>query len=153
MLKQQKSSEKNLEQIVSFCDLLGCSFHIIIRICVVAYVHLLASPYEWIADIDLATITDRMAVKKAVQAGNVEDAIEKVNDLNPEVWLLFFPFQTAVMCVTWSEGLLGTTSLHPWGISKVCVWDLTGMVLLLNAFCSYHSEANSSSSFSPIWVE
>ncbi|KAK4340575.1 hypothetical protein RND71_039076 [Anisodus tanguticus] len=35
-------------------------------------------------DIDLATITDRMAVKKAVQAGNVEDAIEKVNDLNPE---------------------------------------------------------------------
>ncbi|XP_043808598.1 protein GID8 homolog isoform X4 [Manihot esculenta] len=34
--------------------------------------------------IDLATITDRMAVKKAVQCGNVEDAIEKVNDLNPE---------------------------------------------------------------------
>ena len=26
-----------------------------------------------------------MAVKKAVQNGNVEDAIEKVNDLNPEV--------------------------------------------------------------------
>ncbi|KAK6917498.1 CTLH/CRA C-terminal to LisH motif domain [Dillenia turbinata] len=38
-----------------------------------------------IADIDLATITDRMAVKKAVQCGNVEDAIEKVNDLNPEI--------------------------------------------------------------------
>ncbi|KVH89571.1 CRA domain-containing protein [Cynara cardunculus var. scolymus] len=36
-------------------------------------------------NIDLATITDRMAVKKAVQSGNVEDAIEKVNDLNPEV--------------------------------------------------------------------
>ncbi|XP_065019158.1 protein GID8 homolog isoform X4 [Musa acuminata AAA Group] len=34
-------------------------------------------------DIDLATITDRMAVKKALQSGNVEDAIEKVNDLNP----------------------------------------------------------------------
>ncbi|KAF4363839.1 hypothetical protein F8388_000504 [Cannabis sativa] len=40
---------------------------------------------EQIADIDLATITDRMAVKKAVQCGNVEDAIEKVNDLNPEI--------------------------------------------------------------------
>ena len=26
-----------------------------------------------------------MAVKKAVQSGNVEDAIDKVNDLNPEV--------------------------------------------------------------------
>ncbi|GAB4826904.1 Glucose-induced degradation complex subunit [Ancistrocladus abbreviatus] len=36
-------------------------------------------------DIDLATITDRMAVKKAVQCGNVEDAIEKVHDLNPEI--------------------------------------------------------------------
>ncbi|KAL7142708.1 hypothetical protein ABFS83_08G141800 [Erythranthe nasuta] len=36
-------------------------------------------------DIDLATITDRMEVKKAVQSGNVEDAIEKVNDLNPEI--------------------------------------------------------------------
>lgn len=36
-------------------------------------------------DIDLATITDRMAVKKAVQSGNVEDAIEKINDLNPEI--------------------------------------------------------------------
>ncbi|KAM7264724.1 hypothetical protein ACFE04_002407 [Oxalis oulophora] len=34
---------------------------------------------------DLATIADRMAVKKAVQNGNVEDAIEKVNDLNPEI--------------------------------------------------------------------
>lgn len=47
-------------------------------------------PYECVADIDLATITDRMAVKKAVQCGNVEDAIEKVNDLNPEVKMPFF---------------------------------------------------------------
>lgn len=36
-------------------------------------------------DIDLGTITDRMAVRKAVQCGHVEDAIEKVNDLNPEI--------------------------------------------------------------------
>uniref|UniRef100_A0A2P2LFV1 Glucose-induced degradation protein 8 homolog n=1 Tax=Rhizophora mucronata TaxID=61149 RepID=A0A2P2LFV1_RHIMU len=36
-------------------------------------------------DIDLATITDRMAVKRAVQCGNVEDAIKKVNDLNPKI--------------------------------------------------------------------
>ena len=43
-------------------------------------------PYGETAEIDLATITDRMAVKKAVQNGNVEDAIEKVNDLNPEVY-------------------------------------------------------------------
>ncbi|XP_012449471.1 protein GID8 homolog isoform X1 [Gossypium raimondii] len=36
-------------------------------------------------DMDVAMIMDRMAVKKAVQCGNVEDAIEKVNDLNPEI--------------------------------------------------------------------
>lgn len=36
-------------------------------------------------DIDLATITDRMAVKQAVQSGDVEVAIERVNDLNPEI--------------------------------------------------------------------
>ncbi|KAE9599292.1 hypothetical protein Lal_00044072 [Lupinus albus] len=34
---------------------------------------------------DLATITDRIAVKDSVQSGNIEDAIEKVNDLNPEI--------------------------------------------------------------------
>lgn len=40
---------------------------------------------ECISDIDLETIKDRMAVKKAVQSGNVEDAIDRVNDLNPEI--------------------------------------------------------------------
>ncbi|MCD7447373.1 Glucose-induced degradation complex subunit [Datura stramonium] len=48
-------------------------------------------------DMDLATITDRMAVKKAVQSGNVEDAIKKINDLNPEILAtnpqLFFHLQ------------------------------------------------------------
>ncbi|KAL1099608.1 hypothetical protein V6Z11_D05G174100 [Gossypium hirsutum] len=47
--------------------------------------------------IDLATITDRMAVKKAAQCGNVKDAIEKINDLNPEILdtnpQLFFQLQ------------------------------------------------------------
>lgn len=37
-----------------------------------------------------------MAVKKAVQCGNVEDAIEKVNDLNPEVWLLHWELCSVV---------------------------------------------------------
>eukprot|EP00850_Spirogloea_muscicola_P024876 SM001679S02932 [mRNA] locus=s1679:28:1329:+ [translate_table: standard] len=36
-------------------------------------------------DIELGTITDRTAVRQAIQAGNVQDAIEKVNDLNPEI--------------------------------------------------------------------
>lgn len=35
--------------------------------------------------IDLAAITDRMEIRKAVQSGNVEEAIERVNDLNPEI--------------------------------------------------------------------
>ncbi len=40
--------------------------------------------------IDLGTITDRIAVCRALQNGNVEDAIEKVNDLNPEVSFVHF---------------------------------------------------------------
>ena len=35
--------------------------------------------------VDLRAITDRMQIRKAVQSGNVEDAIDRVNDLNPEV--------------------------------------------------------------------
>lgn len=41
--------------------------------------------------IDLAAITDRMEIRKAVQSGNVEEAIERVNDLNPEVQMLSIP--------------------------------------------------------------
>ncbi|KAL9273153.1 GID8-like protein [Drosera capensis] len=36
-------------------------------------------------DIDLTTVTDRMAVKRAVESGNVEEAIEKLKVLNPEI--------------------------------------------------------------------
>ena len=35
--------------------------------------------------VDLDSIADRTAIRKSVQSGNVQDAIERVNDLNPEV--------------------------------------------------------------------
>merc|ERR1719421_1038806 len=35
--------------------------------------------------VDLETITDRMAVRQAVQRGDMESAIDRVNDLNPEI--------------------------------------------------------------------
>lgn len=35
--------------------------------------------------VNLEQITDRMQIRQAVQAGRVEEAIDKVNDLNPEV--------------------------------------------------------------------
>eukprot|EP00899_Mesostigma_viride_P027986 jgi/Mesvir1/8372/Mv12622-RA.1 len=35
--------------------------------------------------VDLSTIADRMSIRKAVQSGNVQDAVERVNDLNPEI--------------------------------------------------------------------
>ena len=44
--------------------------------------------------VDLNAITDRMEIRKAVQSGNVDFAVERVNDLSPEVsgrnsfWLL-----------------------------------------------------------------
>lgn len=34
---------------------------------------------------NLSTITDRTDIRKAVQSGELENAIERVNDLNPEV--------------------------------------------------------------------
>lgn len=34
---------------------------------------------------NLSTITDRTDIRKAVQSGELESAIERVNDLNPEV--------------------------------------------------------------------
>lgn len=35
--------------------------------------------------IDVDSIQDRMNIRNAIQNGNVEEAIERVNDLNPEV--------------------------------------------------------------------
>jgi len=35
--------------------------------------------------VDLSSIEDRMNIRNAVQSGNIEEAIEKVNDLDPEV--------------------------------------------------------------------
>ncbi|KAI3436058.1 hypothetical protein D9Q98_002117 [Chlorella vulgaris] len=35
--------------------------------------------------VDLEQITDRMEIRKAVQSGDVEQAIERVNDLDPEI--------------------------------------------------------------------
>ena len=36
-------------------------------------------------EVDLDTIKDRMLIRRAVQKGEVEDAIDRVNDLNPEI--------------------------------------------------------------------
>ncbi|KAG9285822.1 hypothetical protein G9A89_013247 [Geosiphon pyriformis] len=36
-------------------------------------------------NIDLESIQDRMNIRNAIQNGNVEEAIERVNDLNPEI--------------------------------------------------------------------
>ncbi|GAB4821825.1 hypothetical protein N2152v2_008871 [Parachlorella kessleri] len=35
--------------------------------------------------LDLGAITDRMEIRKAVQSGEVEEAIERTNDLDPEI--------------------------------------------------------------------
>jgi hypothetical protein len=62
-----------------------------------------------------------MAVKKAVQCGNVEDAIEKVNDLNPEVDILIWN----LLLILWHIGF-----------RKVYI------VLIIVLFCT-HLTANS----------
>ena len=35
--------------------------------------------------LDLSAITDRMEIRKAVQSGNVDFAVDRVNELSPEV--------------------------------------------------------------------
>lgn len=42
-------------------------------------------PQQKIADVDIGTIFDRLDLRNAVECGHVEDAIEKVNHLNPEI--------------------------------------------------------------------
>lgn len=39
--------------------------------------------------VDFGSIESRMDIREAIQRGDVEDAIIRVNDLNPEVSLLF----------------------------------------------------------------
>jgi len=83
-------------------------------------------PYWETADIDLATITDRMAVKKAVQCGNVEDAIEKVNDLNPEVRLFIMLLQSMrrwLVCQLYTN-YSPCHSLSEWFDYIVCLFNL-----------------------------
>ena len=36
-------------------------------------------------NVDLSTIRDRMNVRTAVESGNIDEAIERVNELDPEV--------------------------------------------------------------------
>ncbi|XP_027362949.1 protein GID8 homolog isoform X4 [Abrus precatorius] len=88
MLKLLRNSEWNLELNVSSFDSFIYLVSLCVYLCKISSLSSYVYPYLSTADIDLATITDRMAVKKAVQSGNVEDAIEKVNDLNPEQRLI-----------------------------------------------------------------
>lgn len=46
--------------------------------------------------VDFESIESRMDIREALQRGDVEDAITRVNDLNPEVCLLLFEGYTFV---------------------------------------------------------
>ena len=37
-------------------------------------------------NVDLNTIQDRMNIRTAIESGKIEEAIERVNDLDPEVF-------------------------------------------------------------------
>lgn len=51
----------------------------------------------WLEDIDLATISICVAVKNALQSGDVEDAIAEINRLNPTIWCFGFLTMNAYM--------------------------------------------------------
>ncbi|KAK8941576.1 hypothetical protein KSP40_PGU012223 [Platanthera guangdongensis] len=79
-------------------------------------------------EIDLATITDRMAVKKAVQSGNVQDAIEKVNDLNPESILCVLEIQQSLLWfITFKAPKENLRMMHkPHVVGPQTIYDRTG---------------------------
>ena len=54
--------------------------------------------------VDLGAITDRMQIRKAVQSGNMEEAIELVNDLNPQARRATVRVQRPVCVGQWRRG-------------------------------------------------
>ena len=66
--------------------------------------------------VDLAAITDRMEIRKAVQSGNVEEAIERVNDLNPEV------LACRRDCLLFSTAALSDRSFKPSQSAQKAAW-------------------------------
>ena len=41
------------------------------------------------AEVDLNAMEERMKIRNSIQQGNIQEGIERVNDLNPEVFKLF----------------------------------------------------------------
>lgn len=60
--------------------------------------------------VNLDAITDRMEVRRALQGGDVESAIERVNDLDPEVsgaWACVYVCVCLCACAVFTcEGVL-----------------------------------------------
>ena len=56
--------------------------------------------------VDLHSITDRMNIRTAIQMGNIDAAIEQVNDLDPEStcfscvlhWIVWLPSCNCTIC-------------------------------------------------------
>ena len=67
------------------------------------------------AGIDLSTISDRMAIRAAIQRGEVEEGIERVNDLNPEVRRHFSPLfsYSSHLFSTWFTYILKDIGYKP----------------------------------------
>ena len=63
--------------------------------------------------VDFESIEGRMNIREALQRGDVEDAITRVNDLNPEVCFFFrlAPAWKGEMIIT-----LSCTTLSPFGV-------------------------------------
>ena len=60
-----------------------------------------------IPEVDFESIESRMKVREALQRGDVEDAIVRVNELNPEV--SFFPVSMAMAL----RGILSVSRSRP----------------------------------------
>jgi hypothetical protein len=71
---------------ITHCSMLLCPYTL--SLCLQGYVdaaRMFEQESGTAPGVELGSITDRMEVRKAVQSGQVEEAIDKVNDMNPEV--------------------------------------------------------------------
>jgi hypothetical protein len=44
---------------------------------------------------DIGSIQERVEIRSAIHSGDIQTAIEKINELNPQVCLSFVPFTTS----------------------------------------------------------
>ena len=71
---------------------------------------------EYLAKVDLEDISERMKIRNAIQQGQIEQGIEYINDLDPEVGVFILPlcFSSSTKLATLLLNYRYWTPIHSW---------------------------------------